>query len=371
MGRRVMLGATLFAASAALAGSSAVLTQAPPAPLIVHEWGTFTSIAGADGQAVEWMPQSGPGDLPCFVERARCVKCNLYGTVRMETPVIYFYAPQPLDVSVDVTFNKGWITEWYPRASVGGSGAAGTVSWPGVHVLPGATDPFPREQGGSHYYAARETSADPIRVGEQPEKFLFYRGVGRFQPSISAIAQEDGGVEVRSRRDLPLGDVILFENRRGTMTFSRHSLAGSSARLPRPEIDDESGAPLAELEQILVAQGLYEPEARAMVNTWKDSWFEEGSRLLYIVSPVDVNGILPLKLSPRPSAITRVFVGRMELVTPATIRDVKTAAASGDRAVLAKYARFLQPIAERAGLGTSSAVSSATVVAVTAAASCR
>src|SRR4029077_3205441 len=36
--------------------------------LTVHEWGTFTSIAGNDGQAVRWLPLSGPSDLPSFVE---------------------------------------------------------------------------------------------------------------------------------------------------------------------------------------------------------------------------------------------------------------------------------------------------------------
>ena len=31
-----------------------------PAGLTVHEWGTFTSIAGRDGQAMEWQPLTGP-----------------------------------------------------------------------------------------------------------------------------------------------------------------------------------------------------------------------------------------------------------------------------------------------------------------------
>src|SRR5947209_735959 len=35
--------------------------------LIVHEWGTFTSIAGKDGVALEWRPLNGPSDLPKFV----------------------------------------------------------------------------------------------------------------------------------------------------------------------------------------------------------------------------------------------------------------------------------------------------------------
>ncbi len=34
--------------------------------LTAHEWGTFTSIAGKDGRAAEWLPLTGSTDLPCI-----------------------------------------------------------------------------------------------------------------------------------------------------------------------------------------------------------------------------------------------------------------------------------------------------------------
>src|SRR5262245_29539267 len=71
--------------------------------LTVHEWGTFTSVAGREGTAVEWMPAGGPTDLPCFVNLSGAGPKGLApfaqggrtnrATVRMETPVLYFYAP--------------------------------------------------------------------------------------------------------------------------------------------------------------------------------------------------------------------------------------------------------------------------------------
>ena len=39
-----------------------------PGDLTVHEWGTFTTVAGQDGLAIDWLPLGGPTDLPCFVE---------------------------------------------------------------------------------------------------------------------------------------------------------------------------------------------------------------------------------------------------------------------------------------------------------------
>src|ERR1700751_5817331 len=61
-------------------------------PATVHEWGTFTSVAGDDGNAVQWRTFAGRPDLPCFVYSFGGIKGNLSGTVRMETPVLYFYS---------------------------------------------------------------------------------------------------------------------------------------------------------------------------------------------------------------------------------------------------------------------------------------
>src|SRR6266851_7271665 len=86
--------------------------------LTAHEWGTFTSIAGNEGQAVEWSPLTGSTDLPAFVEHFRDpgFKLGLRGTVRMETLVLYFYDSREETVSVQVAFANGVITEWYPHA---------------------------------------------------------------------------------------------------------------------------------------------------------------------------------------------------------------------------------------------------------------
>jgi hypothetical protein len=45
-----------------------------------------------------------------------------------------------------------------------------------------------------------------------------------------------------------------------------------------------------------------------------------------------------------PTETTRVFVGRLELVTPATRNEVTHAITTHDDATLAKYGRFLEPI---------------------------
>src|SRR5580765_8258250 len=157
----------------AAAAPAAVHAPSIPVPFVVHEWGTFTSIAADDGSAISWLPQGGQSDLPCFVEHTGyCIKCEMWGTVRMETPVLYFYAPGQVNVDVKVGFKQGTITEWYPRAVVGSNGqggaeARGTIAWSDVTVSSQLAPAFPTENGASHYYKARNTDATPLQSGSQ------------------------------------------------------------------------------------------------------------------------------------------------------------------------------------------------------------
>ena len=66
----------------------------------------------------------------------------------------------------------------------------------------------------------------------------------------------------------------------------------------------------------LIDAGLYPDEARAMVDTWRRSYFEsDGLRVLYVTPPAWVDQILPIEITPRPEELTRVFIGRIEVLT--------------------------------------------------------
>ena len=329
--------------------------------LIVHEWGTFTAIAGNDGHAVEWTPFKGPADLPGFVEHLSDanLKLGLRGTIRMETPVVYFYSPRDVTVSVRVAFSKGVITEWYPRARVQRRGnlhmvstnqpqGDGTITWNGVAVSPNLSGEFPREAPSNRYYAARETSSAPLRVkttaGDQQEKFLFYRGVSDAPLPLSAEQTADGKLVVKSLGEDELAAIVAFERRGDRVGYRLVRGLTDDAVLDPPALTGNLDSLCTDLEGILLDQGLYPDEAHAMVQTWWDSWFEEGSRLIYIVPRGFIDKVLPLAVDPAPGQIVRVFVGRLEVVTPDTTRAVEAALASGDEATLNKYGRFLEPI---------------------------
>ncbi len=335
--------------------------------LTVHEWGTFTSIAGKDGRAVEWLPLGLPRypastDLPKFVEHIADVnfKLALRGTIRMETPVLYFYSPREVTVSARVAFSKGLITEWYPHADrVQPEGAVhdtrlsqlpvdGRIAWNNIDVSPNLDGQFPSEGKWNRYYAARETDSSPLRVrtsaGEQQEKFLFYRGVSASGLPLSARLNSDGKLVVKSLNQDEIPAAILFERRGERVGYRIAGALSEETTLDSPVLTGNIDTLCGDLEEILVAQGLYRDEAHAMVETWKDSWFEEGSRLIYIVPRRFIDNVVPLTLNPEPGQVVRVFVGRLEIVTPATVRAVRAAVASNDGAILSKYARFLEPI---------------------------
>jgi hypothetical protein len=278
----------------------------------------------------------------------------------METPVLYFYDSREETVSVSVAFSKGAITEWYPHASrvepagnlygenLRKAGASGSIAWDSVTLAPNERPDFPREDENNHYYAARMTSSTPVRVktaaGEEQEKFLFYRGVSTFSVPLFALLDGAGKLRITNHSDEEIPTTIYFERRGEKVGYRIGGAVQKDAVLDPPEltgtIDDLGRA----LEGILVAHGLYRDEAHAMVETWRSSWFEEGSRLLYVVPAAFVNEVLPLSIHPAPVQTVRVFVGRLELITPATQKAVETAFAANDTTTLKTYGRFLEPI---------------------------
>jgi hypothetical protein len=267
----------------------------------------------------------------------------------METPVLYFYSPAPVDVRVKVSFEQGVMSEWYPRATTSAldltrslAATVGTIEWPAVGVRPGRDERYPSDGSSSHYYAAREVDAAPLAVGAQSEKFLFYRGLGDFQPPIAATIDADGHVTVTGMA--AASPLVVFVNRGGRIGYSISRGTGTPFRLSPPVEKDSLDTLRAGLEAMLTGEGLYPREAKAMVETWRDSWFEEGMRIFYIIPEADIDRRLPLTIAPAPADVSRVFVGRLELITAEMRDDVERAILRNDLDTLTTYGRFLDSI---------------------------
>jgi len=337
-----------------------------PGKLVVHEWGTFSTFSGSDGKNLKFNPYD--NDLPDFVHAylTRDSKEGpAGGTISLETPVIYFYSDRETTASVHVEFPKGIFTEWYPQAARTDT----KLDWKGIRVAPGDAVRLPTEKKASRYYAARETDAAPLtvafkddnrRIAEQ-EKFLFYRGVGEFNMPLSVRAAAGGKFTVTWRGRRAPTDLILVRIQGGKVRFRPFSdgsdefgILVKSGRLADIELpsEDSTAEKLGdELARRLIARGLKEKEARAMIKTWSEAWFgEEGTRVLYILPDELTSELLPLQVDPKPTSLVRVLVGRHDVLTPerekqidgwvAQVRDSSSENAPKLRAAEAKLAKL-------------------------------
>ncbi|KAF0242250.1 MAG: hypothetical protein FD180_4012 [Planctomycetota bacterium] len=390
--------------------SIALLRGEDPSPApsyVAHEWGTFTSMQGSDGVTLEGLQHEEEG-LPDFVySRSEVRTCPLreFGykglevdvenvTKKMETPVIYFYADQPLHVRARVCFNHGLLTQWYPVSDLLGPAEAKPEDGPldmakveksylewGVDVLgKGAgLDKIPACEAGSPWEAQRIPDANVVRTDarkaprmgpQEHEKFIFYRGLGRFELPLVAKTLGDGYMDARvsltNNSAEPVRHLFIV-NIRGSVAgwrYAKEAPAGGTVELmcPITKVAKTVEGMIAELrpalEAKLVEEGLYPKEAESMVRTWERSYFKtQGLRILYIVPRSMVDRVLPLALDPAPKELVRVLVGRLECVTPgeeATVLAAVRGWSSQDGptrakslADLNKLGRFLEPHVRR------------------------
>ncbi|NNM84243.1 MAG: hypothetical protein HKL96_00570 [Phycisphaerales bacterium] len=363
---------TILAITAALAAGLIAAKDVSPtkslrshaSEMTVHEWGTFTSCQDAGGQDIGGI-NSDDEPVPPFVHdlipgliRWKGLPPELAAaTMRLETPVLYFYPPahsQPEVENVSVKFIGGWLSQYYPGAIAVAPGVSfyknyipvigqltshtiGSLTWKNVLVGVPPGGPLTNDPV---WTCPRQVHAAYVRAADgEVERFLFYRGVGHVSSPLSVVRSNHGlGADLTVRVAARYEQMRLVRHIRrmwlcdfrGDGAVAFRSLGNVSpvghgdGRLASFSDDfsprDYSFANLqmlrASMHAALVADGLYPDEATAMLNTWKRSYFKAyGERLFFIVPRAWTNHYLPLQIVP-PARITRVMMGRIELITP-------------------------------------------------------
>ncbi len=368
--RRLVAGVVLLTS---LMATRELFAENEKAPLVVHEWGTFTALDNESGEQLlginvdtEPVPHFVHNLSPYilnrellssdhWVFRQKAVpRHHPSVSLRLETPVIYFYPPKgktlPFEVDVEVKFRGGWVTEFYPRADVlfpktdNGQfnfddlfpNKIGHVAWRKLQV--GTSDAGPSTN--EHVWTApRNVAAANLTSCEgEHEKYLFYRGVAMQRSPLKIATEGDGESIVLSatfQELLPPGtqavipNLWLMETRDDGMTAYRRleSLpivnddrprrCITAARRFRPaEFSIENRSKLeTEMREAIVAEGLFADEARALLSTWQQAYFvSPGLRVFYTVPRIWTDHFLPLSVSGE-TEITRVMVGRVELIS--------------------------------------------------------
>ena len=349
-------------------------------PVIVHEWGTITTRHAPDGSPQGRLNRIDSSDvLPAFVHRYEppptagdsersLTKTPLTPgrpdvTMRLETPVVYFYPPAgsrslpPFDVSV--RFRGGIVNEFYPAAEgsvevdverVDEKMQAGLIKeWDGTvldnYVVGGLrwrdlslrqTVSIPATR--SHVWLApRQVRSWGVSTPSgEGERYLFYRGVAHLNAVLQTeLSPRDVRLRAPARlhwlhaSSMRVPHVWLVSTRadgraafreRKDLVIARQGASGELARIPMLSDNDHAANGLDALrrsmKRALVAAGLYDDEAEAMLETWRDSYFRApGLRVLYVVPDEWTSYFLPLQISV-PHRLTRVLIGRIDLLSP-------------------------------------------------------
>lgn len=324
------------------------------ADLIAHEWGTFTSVVNKDGKMIEGLHHEEEA-LPSFVydlskvENATPINRNSRRrspptrgftpasmdlmpiptftekiTQKMETPVIYFYSKKEIDVSVRVDFPKGVISQWFPKvSSVNPSEEAknGYGVWD-VKVLKEKMAELPETSGNSIWNPSRQTNANIIKVGNELEKLIFYRGLGDFDTPLK-VGVNNGLVTIENNSGQDIKGLTLLHHNDSVNSYTHIKLLKANTKISVKSIQNQFDtfgeymiAAKALIVKDLVASGLYHDESVAMVNTWEGGYFQtKGLRLLYVLPNEWTEEILPMKIQPTPKELVRTLVGRIEILT--------------------------------------------------------
>jgi hypothetical protein len=377
--RTVIAGTLTFCALGMLAAAEAFRSD-----MVVHEWGTFLAMNGSDGISLDGMYHEEHA-LPPFVHSRGRDQLRLASSlIKGETPVIYFYTAQRSRVQVEVGFPSGLWTQWYPQAVMVGPGLVqagsppqrrnGRISW-SVDVVPQtfAGVQLPATSSDALWNYARNVDAayvsanNGVRAGRPTEweRFIFYRGLGEAPLPIDVST---AGRRITATATEPAGLRHLFilrvENGRGSYEYMSALAGGATLSRTLPPMDsalpvDQFADRIAgDVATRLVESGLYEKEARAMVNTWRTSYFKtDGVRVLFVLPRSWTDRNVPMRIQPAPAELVRVMVGRVELLTAErerrtedAIRDLGSLDAGVREhafAALREEGRYVEPVIRR------------------------
>jgi hypothetical protein len=295
--------------------------------LVIHEWGTFTSLQNESGAAIagintddeavpEFVHRFGnlipqPSELaPVFYKGVP--RSHRQVKMRLETPVIYFHPPAgaklPLTANVQVDFHGGWLTEYFPDAKIVSPNihapnfrfqgltpqSVGSLAWENLQI--GTEGKLPDTEAAV-WLTPRAVDAAVVQTPQgEAEKYIFYRGVGAVPSPLTVIQtpdrdalmiQENLPANFKSPEKLRIRAMwlvhVLGDGRVAFRTLGAATLTGVPAqelaraalgKLQRIAETDEAGA-AAEIED--VSLGNYSPDNLTLLRSaMREKLIEDG-----------------------------------------------------------------------------------------------
>jgi hypothetical protein len=322
--------------------------------LRVHEWGVFTVYPDAKyaniGMKSEWE------SLPKFFYRQFPEQRLRWQPATWRKPIVYFYSkPHCLRVDVTVTFKKGVPVVWWPccEKPVDNGGRAPSkkplfrsLTWSGWlgkstpnQAGSNLTPNRPNWQAASEYpmpkdcwlTQARLKDATPITVKgtivkrsapwmseqRETERFIFYDGLAPVPAGLLCTAVEAKSVTLKNGAAFVMQSVFVIDRRKamgkkGVRFGQLNKLGpGAASQVALAEVPEAEwpGRARKSVLGALMAAGLFEAEAEALLKIWDKGFFESGGVTAFYVLPrSEYDRMIAIDIRPKPSELVRVGV---------------------------------------------------------------
>jgi hypothetical protein len=272
----------------------------------LHEWGTFTTVAGSDGKLLSGLQREEEplpvfvhshfgmenGQMPSVTEYSRILREHgttgfvalgqkglgrrpVSGvTVKMETPVIYFHSEAGFKAHVKVGFTGGTISQWYPGRSGGESLPEPAVpadpkksptplakwnidfSQPYTGGIEWEVDVLSPEESlkaltfkpkdSLTWLRARVPEANVVRnAAGETENYLFYRGIGNFDPGLHTTVSTDETLHLENKTGSDIPYLLVFDQSNGNIRWfdvTRGLPSGGKLSIAESDLTTVSGA---------------------------------------------------------------------------------------------------------------------------------
>ena len=305
----------------------------PQPKLVVHEWGVMIRRTQTQLAPPDELLASLPGFVLRHDEHYKPTVPQPYGngTHIWYKPVIHFYGPEGQAVDATIRTPKGrplvyWPEPeilamkqqrqpqtrgvWIPGSTKSHSPQAQGMQWKGVLTIQRPLG-VPKVRDEHWWKTARDVPSMYVKTDKGSERFIFYEGTAKSQPSVTAAFAQESLRLVNSDQHESGPVVLIISDRDVHYAHYIESLpANRVTHLSKSEVCDEPVTPdelLAICQRQWEAHGMSAAEAKSIVEIWKEDLLRPvGCLLISRIPPATYDSIFPLEIKPMPSELVRV-----------------------------------------------------------------
>lgn len=284
----------------------------------------------------------------------------------VDKPILYVYSKEQINMDVKAIVPKGMITQWWPAGENNltllsdgiNTTSKGKINWKNIKVLPYGEKTYLKKTNIKHqpwWHLARETDSCILQnkyvnlknnnIENQNEKFLFYRGQGRYTKPIKVkLSDNENKLEIikqKGKKSHNLSDLLVIKIKNGKALGHKINMKNVdkvNVDLTMTEANYYSVKHFknkykAIFKQMVYEDGLYEKEAEGMAEIWHETYFAtDGIRVIYLLPKNTIDELIPLdikyykkdnKSKTKLANVERTIAVRLELMNKYNEKYVK------------------------------------------------